>query len=153
MAGILKKATFSDLLKGMKVTLKTMFKPTVTVHYPFEKEEPRKRFRGIHALKLNPDGSYRCEACYLCATMCPSNVIDIEMTEGENGEKVLLDFTVDLTRCLFCGLCVEACPRNAIVMTDIYEFSKYSVDKLILHKEDLMELGKYYQKWERENKE
>jgi len=147
---LLKKAAFTDLLKGMKITLKTMFKPTVTVHYPFEKVPPRKRFRGIHALKLNPDGSYRCEACYLCAEMCPSNVIDMEMTEGENGEKELVDFTVDLTRCLFCGLCVEACPRDAIVMTDVYEFSQYELGKLILHKEDLLELGRYYQKWERE---
>jgi len=84
--------------------------------------------------------------------MCPSNVIDMEMTEGENGKKELVDFTVDLTRCLFCGLCVEACPRDAIVMTDVYEFSKYSKGKLILHKEDLMELGKYYQEWVRESK-
>jgi len=139
MAGILKKATFSDLLKGMKVTLKTMFKPTVTVHYPFEKEEPRKRFRGIHALKLNPDGSYRCEACYLCATMCPSNVIDMEMTEGENGEKVLLDFTVDLTRCLFCGLCVEACPCDAIRMdTGIYSFGADKREDFLMTKDKLM---------------
>ncbi len=148
---VLKKALLIDLIKGMRVTFTTMLKPTVTLHYPFEKEKPRKRFRGIHALKLNPDGSYRCEACYLCATMCPSNVIDMEMREGEDGEKELVDFTIDLTRCLFCGLCVEVCPRDAIVMTDMYEFSKYSRNKLILHKEDLLELGKYYQQWEREN--
>lgn len=153
MAGILKKVSFSELLRGMNVTLRTMFKPTITVQYPFERQKPRKRFRGIHALKLNTDGSCRCEACYLCATMCPSNAIDMEMTEGENGEKVLLEYTVDLTRCLFCGLCVEACPRDAIVMTDIYEFSKYSKDKLVLHKDELMELGKYYQKWERKDNE
>ncbi|RUM45508.1 MAG: NADH-quinone oxidoreductase subunit NuoI [Desulfurobacterium sp.] len=150
---LLKKVSFVDLLKGMRVTLRTMFKPTVTLHYPFEKEKPRSRFRGVHALKLNPDGSLRCEACYLCATMCPSNVIDMEMTEGENGEKVLVDFTVDLTRCLFCGLCVEACPRDAIVMTDIYEFSQYSLGKLVLHKEDLVKFGEYYRKWEREANE
>jgi NADH-quinone oxidoreductase subunit I len=150
--GILKKVTFPDLLKGMSITLKTMFKPVVTVHYPFEKVEPRKRFRGIHALKLNPDGSYRCEACFLCAEMCPSNVIDMEMTEGKDGRKELVDFTVDLTRCLFCGLCVEACPRDAITMTDIYEFSKYTKDKLILHKDDLLELGRYYQEWERKRR-
>ena len=149
---VIKKVALVDLLKGMSITLKTMFKPTVTVHYPFEKVPPRERFRGIHALKLNPDGSYRCEACYLCAEMCPSNVIDMEMTEGKDGKKELVDFTVDLTRCLFCGLCVEACPRDAIVMTDIYEFSQYSVDKLILHKEDLMELGRYYQEWERKRR-
>jgi NADH-quinone oxidoreductase subunit I len=35
-------------------------------------------------------------------------------------------------------------------MTDVYEFSQYSADKLILHKEDLMELGRYY--LEREKK-
>jgi NADH-quinone oxidoreductase subunit I len=139
---LLRKVSFSDLLKGMIVTLRTMFKHTVTLHYPFEKEKPRKRFRGIHALKLKPDGTLRCEACYLCATMCPSNAIDMEMTEGKNGKKILVDFTVDLTKCLFCGLCVEACPREAIVMTDIYEFSQYSIDKLVLHKEDLLKLGK-----------
>ena len=143
--GVLKKLTFSDLLKGMSITFKTGMKPVVTVHYPFEKVAPRERFRGIHAFKLNPDGSLRCEACFLCAEMCPSNVIDMEMTEGENGEKVLVDYVVDLRRCLFCGLCVEACPRDAITMTDVYEFSKYSQGDLVLHKEDLIELGRYYQ--------
>ena len=145
---VLKKVTFYELLKGMKVSLRTMFKPIVTLQYPKEKEEPRKRFRGVHALKLNPDGSYKCEACYLCATMCPSNVIDMEMEESPNGNKVLIDYTVDLTRCLFCGLCVEACPRDAIALTDVYEFSKYTRKSLILHKEDLLEIGKHYQKWQ-----
>ncbi len=148
MMEVLRKATFIDLLKGMRVTLRTMFRRAVTLQYPKQKEEPRQRFRGVHALKLNPDGSYRCEACYLCATMCPSNVIDMEMDESPSGEKVLVDYTVDLTRCLFCGLCVEACPRDAIVLTDIYEFSKYVKGSLILHKEDLLEIGRYYQKWE-----
>jgi NADH-quinone oxidoreductase subunit I len=146
--GILKKVLFLDMLRGMKVTLKTFFKSPVTLHYPFEKEQPRRRFRGVHGLKLNPDGSCRCEACFLCATMCPSNVIDMEMTEGEDGEKVLVDFTVDLSRCLFCGLCVEACPRDALVMTDIYEFSQRTKEALVLHKEDLMRNGKYYQERE-----
>lgn len=142
--GVLKKVTFTDLLKGMSITFKTGLKPVVTVQYPFEKVPPRERFRGIHAFKLNPDGSVRCEACFLCAEMCPSNVIDIEMTEGEDGKKEVVDFVVDLRRCLFCGLCVEACPRDAIVMTDIYEFSKYSQENLVLHKKDMVELGRYY---------
>ncbi len=149
---VIKKATFYEMLKGMKVTLRTMFKPIVTLQYPKEKEEPRERFRGIHALKLNPDGSYKCEACYLCATMCPSNVIDMEMEESPDGKKVLIDYTVDLTRCLFCGLCVEACPRDAIVLTDVYEFSKYARKALILHKEDLLEIGRHYQKHQERKK-
>ena len=33
---LLKKVSFIDLLKGMGVTIRTMFKPTVTLHYPFE---------------------------------------------------------------------------------------------------------------------
>jgi NADH-quinone oxidoreductase subunit I len=43
---------------------------------------------------------------------------------------------------------VEACPRDALVMTDIYEFSQRTKEALVLHKEDLMRNGKYYQERE-----
>ena len=39
------------MLGGLGVTLRTMFKPAVTVQYPHEKEAPPTRARGVIALK------------------------------------------------------------------------------------------------------
>ena len=46
----------TELVSGMALTLKYMFKPSVTVNYPFEKGPLSPRFRGEHALRRYPNG-------------------------------------------------------------------------------------------------
>ena len=40
-----------ELLSGMALTLRYMFKPAVTVNYPYEKNPVSSRFRGEHVLR------------------------------------------------------------------------------------------------------
>ena len=56
----------SELLSGLALTLRYMFKTPVTVNYPYEKGPLSTRFRGEHALRRYPNGEERCIACKLC---------------------------------------------------------------------------------------
>ena len=96
-----------------------------TVSYPEEKVTYPDGYRGLHRLVPREDGSPRCVACYMCATICPAQCIYIEAGEyaptdasGESRviEKYPTQFVIDELRCIVCGLCVEACPKDAIRM-------------------------------------
>ena len=54
----------TELVSGMALTLKYLFKPKVTVNYPFEKGPLSPRFRGEHALRVPQWGRtvYRLQA-------------------------------------------------------------------------------------------
>ena len=77
------------------------------------------RYRGIHILTAREDGTPKCVACYMCATVCPAECIYIE--SGERPEKTIekypTRFDIDLLRCVYCGFCVDACPEEAIIMS------------------------------------
>ena len=46
-----KSFLLSELLSGMALTFKTMFKPKHTINYPYEKGPLSPRFRGEQALR------------------------------------------------------------------------------------------------------
>ena len=46
----------AELLKGMLLTGRYMFKRKVTVQFPEEKTPMSPRFRGLHALRRYPNG-------------------------------------------------------------------------------------------------
>ncbi len=58
-------ALLGELVQGLWLTLKYMFKEPVTVNYPFEKGPLSPRFRGEHALRRYANGEERCIACKL----------------------------------------------------------------------------------------
>jgi len=68
----------SELLSGLVLTLRYMFKRPATVNYPFERGPLSTRFRGEHALRRYPNGEERCIACKLCEAICPALAITIE---------------------------------------------------------------------------
>jgi len=49
----------TELISGMALTLRYMFKTPVTVNDPYEKGPLSSRFRGEHALRRYPNGEER----------------------------------------------------------------------------------------------
>ena len=57
----LKSLMLIELLKGMALTGKYLFRKKITVQYPEEKTPMSPRFRGLHALRRYPNGEYRMQ--------------------------------------------------------------------------------------------
>jgi formate hydrogenlyase subunit 6/NADH:ubiquinone oxidoreductase subunit I len=68
-----------DMFRGLALATEIMFKPKLTINYPFEKNTISSRFRGEHALRRYPSGEERCIACKLCEAVCPAQAITIEV--------------------------------------------------------------------------
>ena len=60
-----------ELLGGMALTFRYIFKRKATLNYPYEKNPISPRFKGEHALRRYPNGEERCIACKLCEAVCP----------------------------------------------------------------------------------
>ena len=136
----------SELVGGFLLTLKYMFKPKVTVNYPYEKGPLGPRFRGEHALRRYPNGEERCIACKLCEAICPAQAITIESEPRDDGSRRTTRYDIDMTKCIYCGLCEEACPVDAIVEGPNLEFATETREELLYDKAKLLANG---DKWER----
>ena len=113
-----------------------------TIQYPDVKRTPAEGYRGAHRLNKDDEGHIKCVACYMCATVCPTQCITIEAEEEdgayEDKEKRPSSFEINMLRCMFCGFCVEACPKDAISMTRDYELADYTRGDLVYDKERLL---------------
>src|SRR5205809_4430231 len=112
------------IAKGMSITFKEMFQPTVVENYPdgpgpLRGAKFQERFRGVHVLQRDENGLEKCVACFLCAANCPSNCIYIEAAEntaehrGRAAGAYAKVSNLDHNGCLFAGHCVEPCPTDA----------------------------------------
>ena len=137
----------SELLSGMALTLRYMFRPAYTIDYPYEKGPLSPRFRGEHALRRYPNGEERCIACKLCEAICPAQAITIEAEERQDGSRRTTRYDIDMTKCIYCGLCEEACPVDAIVEGPNFEFATETREELLYDKERLLANG---ERWETE---
>ncbi|HLG89921.1 MAG TPA: NADH-quinone oxidoreductase subunit NuoI [Alphaproteobacteria bacterium] len=135
----------SEIAKGMALTFRYMFKPRVTLNYPFEKGPLSPRFRGEHALRRYPNGEERCIACKLCEAICPALAITIEAEPRADGSRRTTRYDIDMTKCIYCGLCQEACPVDAIVEGPNFEFATETREELYYNKEKLLANG---DRWE-----
>lgn len=126
------------VLIGMKITLKHVFVPSVTIQYPDVKPPMPERAR--NRLFVNMDD---CIGCDQCSRACPVNCIHIETLKStpddnlgvtSNGKKKALwvtQFDIDIAKCCFCSLCVYPCPTECIKMTKVYEFSEFDRNDLL----------------------
>jgi NADH-quinone oxidoreductase subunit I len=142
---VARRFLLTELFSGLGLTLKYMFKPKVTINYPFEKAPLSPRFRGEHALRRYPNGEERCIACKLCEAVCPALAITIEAEPREDGSRRTTRYDIDMTKCIYCGLCEEACPVDAIVEGPNFEFSTETREELYYNKQKLLDNG---DRWE-----
>ena len=141
IAHFIKSFTFWELLKGLSVTGRYLFKKKITIQYPDEKTPQSPRFRGLHALRRYANGEERCIACKLCEAVCPALAITIDSEEREDGSRRTTRYDIDLFKCIYCGFCEEACPVDSIVETHIFEYHFEERGTQIMTKEMLLEIG------------
>ena len=130
-----------ELLKGLRLTGRHLFRRKITVQYPEEKTPQSYRFRGLHALRRYPNGEERCIACKLCEAVCPAVAITIESEQRSDGTRRTTRYDIDLTKCIFCGFCEESCPVDSIVETRIFEYHGEKRGDLLMTKDKLLEIG------------
>jgi NADH-quinone oxidoreductase subunit I len=134
-----------ELVKGMALTGRHLFRRKITVQYPEEKTPLSPRFRGLHALRRYPNGEERCIACKLCEAVCPALAITIESEQRTDGTRRTTRYDIDLTKCIFCGFCEESCPVDSIVETHILEYHGEERGDLIYTKPMLLAVGDLYE--------
>jgi NADH-quinone oxidoreductase subunit I len=145
MGNFVKTFLMTELIKGLGVTMRNLFRKKVTVQYPEEKTPQSPRFRGLHALRRYPNGQERCIACKLCEAVCPALAITIESDVGEDGTRRTSRYDIDLFKCIYCGFCEEACPVDAIVETRIHEYHMEERGQNIMTKDKLLAVGDKYE--------
>ena len=145
MISYLKSLLLLELLGGLWLTLKYLFKPKYTLMYPMEKTPQSPRFRGLHALRRYPHGEERCIACKLCEAVCPAMAITIESDVRADGSRRTTRYDIDLAKCIFCGFCEESCPVNSIVETHILEYHGEKRGDLYFTKDMLLAVGDRYE--------
>ena len=130
-----------ELIQGLGLTFRYLFRPKYTLMYPMEKFPQSPRFRGLHALRRYPNGEERCIACKLCEAVCPALAITIDSTRREDGTRRTTRYDIDLFKCIYCGFCEESCPVDSIVETHIHEYHFDKRGQNIVTKPQLLAIG------------
>ncbi len=130
-----------ELIKGMALTGRHLFKRKITIQFPEERTPMSPRFRGLHALRRYPNGEERCIACKLCEAVCPALAITIESAQRDDGTRRTTRYEIDLYKCIFCGFCEESCPVDSIVETRFIDYHGEVRGDLIYTKEKLLAIG------------
>ena len=142
---LVEKLYLWNILKGMAITFRHIFKKKATINYPEQKRSFSSVFRGLHILNRDEEGRERCTACGLCAVACPAEAITMEAAERlpseehlYREEKYAAKYEINMLRCIFCGLCEEACPKDAIYLSQTFAKANYARKGFIYDKEDLL---------------
>jgi NADH-quinone oxidoreductase subunit I len=141
LAVYLRSFLLLELVSGLWLTLKYMFKRKVTINYPYEKGPLSPRFRGEHALRRYANGEERCIACKLCEAICPAQAITIESEVRADNSRRTTRYDIDMVKCIYCGFCQEACPVDAIVQSPNFEFATETRAELMYDKNKLLQNG------------
>lgn len=132
------KLYLPEIMRGLSMTFRAMFKKKVTRQYPEEPLPTTEVTRGQPRLAVNDDDTIRCVSCGLCEIACPAYAITIDGTETDRYiEREPERFDIDMLRCILCGFCEEACPKDAILMSDELELADFNREALIYDIEKL----------------
>ncbi len=132
------KLYIPEILRGLKITVRQMFKPKFTRQYPEERWNPGPAFRGRPVL-VEEAGIERCVACGLCSRVCPALAIEVQASESPYWkERYPVKFEINMLRCIFCGFCEEVCPEEAIIMSKEFELTFHSQEAAIYPKDKLL---------------
>ncbi len=124
---------------GMRVTMKYLRSPAITLQYPKEKMVMFERFRGLLHNRVED-----CIGCGQCVRACPVDCItmviqkagkdeDLGLTRDGTPKKLhVYQFDIDTLKCMWCNLCTEVCPTECLLMTGEYEVSSYQRDGWLL---------------------
>src|ERR1700686_2840604 len=145
MANPIKTFMLTELLAGLSVTARSLFRRKVTVQYPEEKTPQSVRFRGLHALRRYANGEERCIACKLCEVVCPAPAFPSGSDVAADGTRRAPRYHIDLFKCIYCGFCEEACPVDAIVETRLHEYHMENRGENIMSKDKLLGIGERYE--------
>jgi NADH-quinone oxidoreductase subunit I len=136
---LLEKIYIPEIVKGLALTFKTMFRPKFTMQYPEEKFVPPASYRGRPILVQENNGEERCVACGLCSRVCPALAIEVQAAETDREkERYPERFEINMLRCIFCGFCEEVCPEEAIIMSKDYELAFTNREDAIYGKDKLL---------------
>ena len=134
-----------NILKGMAITLRHLFKKKSTIQYPEQKRGFSQVFRGLHVLNRDAEGRENCTACGLRGVACPAEANTMEAAERMPGEerldreeKDVARYEINMLRCIFCGLCEEACPKDAIYLSQTFAPANYARKGFVYDKQDLL---------------
>lgn len=135
---------FTDSLRALALSMKSVFRKPTTVHYPMQKRERAERYRNSFALLHDETTDEACVGCLQCERICPSEVITVIAEKKDSpitGKRrgYAKDFTLDLNACIFCELCVQVCPTDAIVMLRVPEKPGFAREDLVLTMDRLYE--------------
>jgi len=142
---LLERMYLPEILKGMFITFKHIFRKKVTINYPEQTRPFSPVFRGLQILNRDEEGRENCTACGLCAVACPAEAITMEAAERKPGEehlyreeKYAARYEINMLRCIFCGLCEESCPKDAVYLSETFAPANYQRKGFIYGKEDLL---------------
>lgn len=123
------------IAKGLRVTIKHLFRHPVTVQYPEQRLNVSRRIRGNELIWDN----IKCTGCATCAKSCPQGAIRIVTSvDMKENRYVVEKIEVDTGYCISCGLCVEACPYEALYMGYAFERAKYRRQEVVQTNEQLL---------------
>lgn len=142
----IKTFSLAEMLQGMFLTLRVLFRRKATVRYPEERTPYSPRFRGMHALVRDEQGAEKCIGCKLCESACPAQAIQIVIGPNKDGNRSAVSYEIDQSKCIFCGMCEEACPVGAIVQTKQFEYIADEKKDLLFAKDTLLAVGEKFEK-------
>ena len=124
------------LAKGLRVTVRHLFRHPITTQYPEQRLNTSRRIRGNELIW----SQQKCTGCGTCAKTCPQGAIKIvTSTNLVENKYVVEEYQVDTGYCIQCGLCVETCPYEALYMGYDYERARYRRGELVQTKEIMLE--------------